>query len=289
MTDTAACEYHLPIIASDDGDIPSAVGLLAAASGLSNQAVKQAMQKGAVWITYKGGHSEHTQRLRRASKKLQVGDELHFYHNPEVLAEEPTPAELIADEGQYSVWSKPYGMLSQGSKWGDHCTVYRWAEQHLEPQRSAFIVHRLDRAASGLILIAHSKRMAASLSALFQKREVEKHYRVTVKGDFSNQRSPWGGPLVVAEPLDDKPAKSQFTCLSYSAEEDRSILDVNIETGRKHQIRRHLADIGFPVIGDRLYGDQTEAGEDENLQLVACQLSFECPISGELKNYQLGC
>ncbi len=54
--------------------------------------------------------------------------------------------------------TNPYGMLSQGSKWSDHCTIARFAQQHLTPERPVFIVHRLDRAATGLILIAHSKK-----------------------------------------------------------------------------------------------------------------------------------
>jgi tRNA pseudouridine32 synthase/23S rRNA pseudouridine746 synthase len=146
----------------------NAAELLSQATVLSKQAVKRSMQKGAVWLT----HQEHTQRLRRASKSLQPGDQLHLYYDKNILDEEPTPAQLIADEGDYSVWYKPYGMYCQGSKWGDHCTITRWAEQHLTPQRSSFVVHRLDRAANGLIIVAHEKKAAALLSALFQNRKV---------------------------------------------------------------------------------------------------------------------
>jgi tRNA pseudouridine32 synthase/23S rRNA pseudouridine746 synthase len=65
----------------------------------------------------------------------------------------------------------------------------------------------------------------------------------------------------------------------------RSLLDVRIATGRKHQIRRHLAGLGYPVIGDRLYGTGEQDGVD--LQLTAYLLAFRCPVAGEKVEYRL--
>ncbi|MDH5182922.1 MAG: RNA pseudouridine synthase, partial [Gammaproteobacteria bacterium] len=168
-----ASEYHIEIKES-----LCALDVLAEECNLSRTLIKQAMQKGAAWYT----RGKHTQHLRRAKKLLQPGDTLHLYYDEKVINETVADAELIADEGDYSVWYKPYGMRSQGSRWGDHTTVHRWAESHLQPQRNAFLVHRLDRAASGLILIAHSKKMAATLSAMFKQRQIDKRYKVIVHG-----------------------------------------------------------------------------------------------------------
>ena len=264
-------EHHLQVESTGD----TAVNLLQRASGLSKGRIKSAMSKGAVWLT----RGKTTQRLRRATRKLQSGDELHLYHDESVLAEVPAAPELIADVGDYSVWNKPYGLRSQGSKWGDHCTVTRWAEQHLQPERSAFVVHRLDRAASGLILVAHAKRTAAALSEIFKRRKIEKRYQAWVAGDFSEQPD----PLRVDEALDGKSAISEFSFVQIDA--GRSLLDVRIATGRKHQIRRHLAGLGYPVIGDRLYGTGEQAGVD--LQLTAYLLAFRCPVAGEKVEYRL--
>ena len=150
------------------------------------------------------------------------------------------------------------------------------------PQRPAFIVHRLDRAASGLIIIAHQKKVASALAALFQKRAIEKCYRVVVEGLFE----PRDEPLQITADIDGRPASSWVSLLDVDTAQNRSHLEVKIDTGRKHQIRRHLAEIGFPVVGDRLYGCADD--ESENLQLTAYSLSFCCPVSGEVKRYSLG-
>ncbi|MEM7502669.1 MAG: RNA pseudouridine synthase [Pseudomonadota bacterium] len=266
-------ESHVTVSATGG----NAVDLLHDAAGLPKQRIKLAMQQGAVWLT----RGRNTQRLRRAKRALRDGDELHLYYDPKILAEVPPEPILVEDVGDYTVWDKPPGLRSQGSKWGDHCTVVRWAERHLEPERTAFTVHRLDRAASGLIIVAHTKSMASSLSALFRSRKVEKRYLVTVAGDFSSQPD----RLRVDEPLDGKQAISEFSFLTFSAGRNQSQIEARIATGRKHQIRRHLADRGFPVIGDRLYGRGEADGVD--LQLTAFLLAFRCPVSGKKVEYRL--
>jgi len=275
---TSLFEIHLTVENTDS----SAVDLLAEATSLSRQHIKQVMQKGAVWLEEK--KTGKPRRLRRASKTPAAGDELHLYYDTQVLESIPAPPELVADQGEYSIWYKPFGLLSQGSKWGDHCTIQRWVEQNLTPQRPAFIVHRLDRAATGLIMIAHQKRIASDLAKLFAQREMEKHYRVIVHGQFPE--SAW--PQKMDTDIDGRHARSYARLLEYNAEKNYSLLDVRIETGRKHQIRKHLLSIGFSVVGDRLYhgeGQQQEGGE--NLQLTASSLAFICPLTQQKKHFQL--
>jgi len=269
----SANEYHIDINEELSRQQPAA--LLASQCGLSKQKAKEAMQKGAVWLT----HGKHTRRLRRQKSQLKAGDSLHFYYNPEVLKATAQTAVLIADEQSFSLWNKPSGMLSQGSKWGDHTTITRWAEKNLEPQRPAFLVHRLDRAARGLILIAHSKKAAQNLSALFAHRAIEKHYKVIVHGEFPDQEE-----IHFDNPIDDKASHSIATREAFDAHQNRSLLDVRIESGRKHQIRRHLSEAGFPVVGDRLYGHE---GDSEDLQLASASLEFINPFSTKHEKFML--
>lgn len=273
----SAGEAHLEVhvIVQATGRLP--VDLLHEASGLPKQRIKWAMSCGAVWMT----RAQHSQRLRRAKRALHEGDELHLYYDAEILAEVPPPPDLIADAGGYSVWRKPYGLRSQGSKWGDHCTLARWAETHLTPERPTFTVHRLDRAANGLMLVAHTKAVAAALAERFRERRVEKRYRALVLGDFSRHTA----PLRVDVPIGDKEAVSEISLCEVSADGQRSLVDVRIETGRKHQIRRHLSGLGYPIVGDRRYGEATPA--DVDLQLTAYLLAFHCPVNERQVEYRL--
>ena len=257
----------------DIDEAAKAVDILSAHCAVSKQKLKQAMSKGAVWLTDKG----KPQRLRRAAKVLQKGQILHLYYDSEVLDKLPETPLLIEDRGAYSIWHKPSGLLSQGSKWGDHCTIMRWAERNLSPQRNAFSIHRLDRAATGLILVGHSKKTTAELCDLFQQRQLDKRYLVIVHGEFPSQ-------LTLDTPVEDKAAVSHATLQSYNKVLDRSLVEVKIETGRKHQIRRHMADSDHPVVGDRMYG---VGDESEDLQLTAYKLSFNCPVKKQIVEFIL--
>ena len=277
-------EFHIPITQSDI----TAVDCLAEASGFSKQMLKQAMQKGCVWLeqhtSSRDDDKQFIQRLRRAKRVLKPGETLHFYYDESVLDEKPLTASLVSDEGAYSIWNKPAGTRSQGSKWGDHCTLYRWSEQHLSPERPAFIVHRLDRAASGLMLLAHKKQATADLTRMFAKRQIEKRYQVKVEGDFSKLLSAEKPTKSIRTNIDGKAAASHVQQLSYDETSDESLLEVEIETGRKHQIRVHLASVGYPVVDDRLHGS---GKTDKDLQLAAVALKFTCPVTGEAKSFAL--
>jgi len=264
-------ECHLTVEHSD----ANCIDLLANNTQLSKQKLKSALSKGAVWLESAIG----IHRIRRAKKIIAQHDTLHLYYDETILNKTAPEAELIADEGEYSIWNKPYGMYSQGSKWGDHCTIYRWAEEHLLPQRPAFLVHRLDRAASGLIILAHSKKTATAFSTLFQQRRMQKQYTAIVTGELTQIEL----PKTITQSIDDKPAITKIISATSDAA-NQSTITIEIETGRKHQIRKHLAALGHPIIGDRLYG---KPPFEKDLQLQATLLKFHCPITGEVKQYSL--
>ena len=254
-----------------DIDGGSLVGLLATEAGLSRIKIKDAMAKGAVWreSIQAAGVLGKPRHLRRATGRVAVGDRVSLYFNPAVLAAScPNPV-LVADHRRYSVWDKPAGMLCQGSRWGDHLTLNRWAEANLQPQRTAYVVHRLDRMASGLVVLAHDKRAAASLSRQFAERSVTKRYHCIVQGELAGASL----PIALEAALDGKPALTYIEQVQPAqrwlaqAEPERagqgqvevlpgglSLLTLRIATGRKHQIRRHLAEFGYPIVGDRQYG-----------------------------------
>jgi tRNA pseudouridine32 synthase/23S rRNA pseudouridine746 synthase len=253
-----------------------AIDVLAETTALPKLRLKDALAKGAVWL--QRGKSE--QRLRRATKTLLVGDRLSLHYDPALLQLAPPAPTLIADERDYSVWYKPAGMLAQGTQFGDHCALLRWSETAFTPARTGFLVHRLDREAEGLMVIAHSPRAARALSLLWQQSEkqLQKIYAVTVEGVVGAI----GSTQSIEAPLDGKASRSDIAVVAVDAEKSRTTLRVNLITGRKHQIRRHLAGIGFPVVGDYRYG---KGGEP--LQLRATELLFRCPLTQRQRSYSI--
>jgi len=264
-------EYKVIVSDADS----NARDLLARESGLSASKVASAMASGAVWLRNTHG----IRRIRRRSASLAEGDELFLNYDESVLAQTCPPAELIEDGGRWSLWRKPGGMRAQGSRWGDHTTLGRYAETHLEPQRESFIVHRLDLAASGLMLLAHDKKAAAHIAAQFAARTVDKRYHAIVHGKYPGLAE----PQIYTEEIDGKSAETHASRLRFDPERNRSVLLITIVTGRKHQIRRHLANAGFPIVGDRLYGKKDDP---EDLCLAASHLAFDEPPSGRRMKFE---
>ncbi len=260
----------------DPGESRTACAILAQAAGLSKLRVKDAMQKGAVWWKRAGAGE---QRLRRAQTTPPAGSILALYYDAELLARVAPLAERVYDQARFSIWFKPAGLLTQGTRFGDHCSLLRQAEVFLRPRRGAFLVHRLDREAAGLTIIAHDHAAAGALSRLFAERRVVKRYRVEVRGRVD----PGAGRIDL--PLDGKPAVTEYTRLHHDPATGISEVGVVMQTGRKHQIRRHFALAGFPVMGDPAYGrnNRNAAG----LKLTAWGLEFSCPFTGQPMKFEL--
>ncbi len=255
---------------SEDPEI--ACDFLALHTGLSKSSVKDAMNKGAVWL--KSGNRKQ-RRIRRASFRLNAGDLLEFYYDENLLSIEPPQGKCLNDLKYYSVWQKPAGLMTQGTMYGDHCSLSRQAEIFFTRRREIFIVHRLDREASGLLLLAHSKNAAAKLSQLFQNNQIVKTYQIEVRGNLA-QNMPKGR---IELPLDNKKAVTEFEVAAYLPEKNISLVNVVILTGRTHQIRRHFEMIGFPVMGDPKYGLKNK--NTDGMKLIAKSLKFTCPFTSE--------
>ncbi len=260
------------------GDPPGAADLLARVSGLSKGAVKDAMRKGAVHV---GRAGRTPNRLRRETATVRPGDVLEIHYDPELLALVPLAPRLVRDAVRWSAWVKPAGLLTQGTPFGDHASLLRLVEKALD--RPAFPVHRLDREVEGLVLVAHDERAAAALSELFRTGKVVKRYRAEVLGDVA---SALGREGVVETPLDGKDARTSWRVVACDAERGATTLDVTIETGRQHQIRRHLESIGHPVMGDPRYGAGNK--NRDGMRLAAVFLAFEEPFTGEAIELALG-
>ncbi|MCK4363033.1 MAG: RluA family pseudouridine synthase, partial [Dehalococcoidia bacterium] len=147
------------------------------------------------------------------------------------------------------------------------------------------IVHRLDKNTSGLMVVAKNDAAQRNLSNQIKARSVLKRYLVLVKGHLSPERGIIEAPIgrdpgyrkKMAVVSEGREARTQYRVLRYL--DNYTLLEVTTETGRTHQIRVHLSAIGFPVVGDEVYGMRSTI---LNRQFVhACYLGFRLPSSGE--------
>ena len=163
--------------------------------------------------------------------------------------------------------------MTQGTKYGDHCSLLRQVKLHFKTKRNVYLIHRLDREAAGLVMIAHDKTAAGQLSRLFQTRHIIKRYTARVLGNLADR------PAVntIDSRLDGKSAETESSASGYDPASRTTRVNIVIRTGRSHQIRRHLEMIGHPVMGDPRYGKNNK--NKEGMQLAATALEFRCPFN----------
>jgi tRNA pseudouridine32 synthase / 23S rRNA pseudouridine746 synthase len=245
-----------------------ALTLLQQHSELSTDTIKTCFENGAVWLQTS---TANPNREHQPECLLKAGQQIHLYCNQSTLDPCPYRPELIEEFESFSIWNKPSGMFSQGSKWGDHWTLYRWIEQQFWPARKCFITHRLDRYTQGLMIVAHSDECNQRFHRLFEQRQIKKTYHALVKGLIERESA-----FDINSDVQGKPALTQVRVLARNEQAQLTLIEAQPETGRKHQIRIHLASIGHPIVNDRQYGVAPHLGD---LQLQASGLQFAHPYT----------
>lgn len=232
---------------------------------MKEEDLMDAALKGAVWIQRKG--KGKILRIRSLKETVYPLDVIQFFYDPKVL-KLPTlqKADSLFENDHYGIWIKPAGVVPQGSQTGDHASLLRYVEK--VKKKEVFLVHRLDRETRGLMIVAYNSKAAGLLSDLFQKNKIHKEYEAIVLGEM-----PVGHTETITVSLDDKEAITHIKVIESNSKE--SLLAVTIDTGKLHQIRRHLDFIGHPVMGDPKYGRGNK--NQEGLKLLARSLAFEDP------------
>jgi len=197
----------------------------------------------------------------------------------------PAYLPVIHATDRYVVIDKPAGLLSVPGKGeaNKDCVAARVASRF--PGASGpLVVHRLDMDTSGLIVLGLDPDSQRELSGQFERREVEKAYVALVEGimpadsgviDVPVRMDPDRRPYQVVDFVHGKPSLTNWSVLAF--ETDRSRLRMVPHTGRTHQLRVHSAHIGHPIIGDVLYGSESDRSKVQRLMLHASELSFREP------------
>jgi 23S rRNA pseudouridine1911/1915/1917 synthase len=212
---------------------------------------------------------------------LAAGDEVEVRTTPFILARPKGKTEVLHQDDHVIAIFKPAGLLSVASARSKSKNALAIVRASLGPQARLWPVHRLDRETSGVLLLARTREACQEIQAGW--KEVTKGYFAVVDGiprpadGFVNQplREEKSLNVLVGHHRDAKPAKTRYWTRETNG--GRALLEVALETGRKHQIRAHLAWLGTPVTGDERYGT---AGP--KLALHAHKLAFTHPGTGEL-------
>lgn len=262
---------------------------LAAATALSRRGARRLLDEGKVW--------RNGSAVRVQSRTVESGDVIDVLRPPHELGVDREPAIVRPAILHHDAWllvaAKPAGVLAAPAERMapdelafDEQVLLALA---LESGRRPFLrmVHRLDRTTSGAVLFARCREALAPLSRAWKEGGVERVYLAVVEGQPEEERGEIDLPIArdhshawrFATGSGGQPSRTSYR-VAARLEDDLALVECRLDTGRTHQVRVHLAALGHPVLGDRLYGSRRGDGADRAL-LHAWSLALPHPKSGE--------
>lgn len=263
--------------------------------------------KSHIYRIIRGGEVRVNRARAKAETKLELGDIVRVppmrRSNAEVSKPDAVPLaegvlDILYEDRHLLVVNKPSGLASHGGSGISHGLIERLRATRPE-ELFLGLAHRLDKETSGALIVAKTRKALVRLHDMMKEGGFEKHYTTLVKGDWVNDRqhvklpllrilTPSGERFVKVDKEEGAFAHSIFTLLHRYG--NVSLLDVELKTGRTHQIRVHALSQGFPLVGDDKYGDfefnrQVKAGllgaPFKRMFLHARELHFLHPVTGE--------
>jgi len=245
-----------------------------------------------------GGYVTVNGRVAKAALKLGVGDRVEIVLPPPAatpLSPEAMPLHIIYEDDDLLAVDKPAGLTVHPAPGHPDHTLINAVLSHfphladIGDSLRPGVVHRLDKDTSGVMLVAKNRVAQANLAEQFKSHSVVKAYLVLVKGRLTPQNG------IIEADIGRDPRNRQRMAVVTRGHEARTeyqvvryidgytLLEVRPETGRTHQIRVHLAAIGFPVVGDATYGVKSTHLSRQFLH--ACRLGFKLPSTGEYAEF----
>lgn len=237
------------------------------------------------------GHLLVNDVAKKASYDVREGDVISLWDEPQLftsLVAENLPLHIVYEDSECVVVNKPRGMVVHPSVGHlEHTLVHAllYHFQHLATGSEHFrpgIVHRIDKDTSGLLVVAKTDLAHRQLSEAIKAHDVKRDYVALVHGVIKEASGTIKAPIgrhttqrqSMAVVHDGKPAVTHFKVLERFS--DCTLISCQLETGRTHQIRVHFSHIGYPIIGDPLYGKRESSYLDGQL-LHARSLAFLSP------------
>lgn len=237
------------------------------------------------------------EKKEKASYKVQKGDIIEIEEEPakEIeLKAQDIPLQILYEDSDIIVVNKPKGMVVHPANGNPDGTLVNAIMSICKDSLSGIggeirpgIVHRLDKNTSGAIIIAKNDKGHINLSEQLKNHQIKKTYIALVRGIVKENNATINMPIARSKKdrkkMDvDKNGKEAITHFKVLKRfSDCTLLEINIETGRTHQIRVHLSHIGYPIIGDDVYSNGKNKWNIEGQCLHAKSLDFKHPITGK--------
>ncbi|UHA72231.1 RluA family pseudouridine synthase [Paenibacillus sp. 481] len=260
--------------------------LLSSLSNLGRNAVKSILARGQV--------SVNGRAVTAYNFPLQPGHTVTIQREKIVEQEPLIGLSIVHEDEDIIVIHKEAGLLSIASDQENEITAYRQLTSHVRqhnPNSRIFVVHRLDRDTSGVMLFAKNEQAKQTLQNSWQDMVQERSYVALVEGKVKKESGTIKSWLKESSTLkmysspydnDGQLAVTHYKVIQTIAQ--FSLLEVHLETGRKNQIRVHMQDIGHPIVGDKKYGSKSKA--IGRLGLHARVIAFTHPTTGQLIRYE---
>lgn len=241
--------------------------------------VKKLLQSGSILV--------NDRSVTLHSYLLKPGDTVDFKLHSEITSKAGLPFPVLYEDQHVIVIDKPAGITT--SSIDGSISVQQIISQFLKKLSKgnirAYVVHRLDKEVSGILLFAKSDIAMNTLKDRW--KQTDKHYFAFVEAVPPNPEGTIKSWLIEDKSLKmysvDEREGAKLAITHYKTIrvlDSYALLDVKIETGRKNQIRVHLSDLGCPIVGDRKYGAKTDYVR--RVRLHACYLSFPHPVNGKM-------
>ncbi|WP_407270797.1 RluA family pseudouridine synthase [Radiobacillus sp. PE A8.2] len=251
----------------------------------SRNAVKSILTRGQVSI--------NDQVITKHDHPLKPGQTVVIMKNKVAKARNFTGLSILHEDADVVVIDKEAGLLSISSPKEKAVTAYRQLSDYVrqtDPKNRVFIVHRLDRDTSGVMMFAKNEYAKQKLQNAWKEMVKERTYAALVEGKVQKREgtiSSWLKETSTFKMYSSPKANDgQHAVTHYKviqSNQDCSLLEVQLETGRKNQIRVHMQDIGHPIIGDKKYG--STRNDINRLGLHAQVIAFHHPTSGKLLRF----